>query len=414
MARILFSAYACEPDKGSEPAVGWNWAVEAARLGHKVCVLTRANNRTVIERHNFGKDQNPTFLYYDLPPWVQRWKHITGTCGVIFYYLLWQWLAKNFLRRHFPRMPFDVVHHVTFASIRFPSFLGDLGVPFYFGPVGGGEIVPPDLRGSFSAKARLWEMARALANRACRINPVMRRVFQQATQIFVTPATLPLVPERFRKKCSLQLAIGCTNWTNDRDLHDRCMHHPARLLYVGRLLDSKGVDIALRALHQLRQSRPGACLTILGDGPARAGLLRLCNTLGLGEAVEWTGWLPHASVEYHYRTADILIFPAMRDSGGMVVLEALARGLPVICTDLGGPGFIVNPTCGRVIPTTGKDRTQLAISFGDALGDILSSPAGFAEQSRAARERARAFEFRNLVRLVYGSPGEPRELRSAL
>ena len=47
--KILMSAYACEPNKGSEPGIGWQWAMETARLGHEVWVLTRANNRSAIE-----------------------------------------------------------------------------------------------------------------------------------------------------------------------------------------------------------------------------------------------------------------------------------------------------------------------------------------------------------------------------
>src|SRR5215472_13472456 len=99
MSRILFSAYACEPDKGSEPAVGWNWAVETARLGHEVWVLTRSNNRTAIEHHDLSRERNLNFLYYDLPWWVRRLKRCFGDVGVVVYYWLWQWFAMTFIRK---------------------------------------------------------------------------------------------------------------------------------------------------------------------------------------------------------------------------------------------------------------------------------------------------------------------------
>jgi len=68
--KVLMSAYACEPNKGSEPGIGWNWVLETARLGHEVWVLTRANNRANIETElaKLPPIKNLKFLYYDLPP----------------------------------------------------------------------------------------------------------------------------------------------------------------------------------------------------------------------------------------------------------------------------------------------------------------------------------------------------------
>ncbi|MCZ6744779.1 MAG: glycosyltransferase family 1 protein, partial [Alphaproteobacteria bacterium] len=140
--KILLSAYACEPNKGSEPEVGWRWALELARLGHEVWVLTRENNRTSIEAGLARQNPLPNlhFAYYDLPPWARWWKR--GARGVHLYYRLWQWgayrLAKKLHRQH----GFDRAHHVTFVSLRHPTFLRRLGVPFVFGPVAGGERVP--------------------------------------------------------------------------------------------------------------------------------------------------------------------------------------------------------------------------------------------------------------------------------
>lgn len=64
---ILLSAYACEPNKGSEPEVGWQWANALSKLGHNVHVITRANNKVNIEK-NIKKHKNLNFIYYDLSP----------------------------------------------------------------------------------------------------------------------------------------------------------------------------------------------------------------------------------------------------------------------------------------------------------------------------------------------------------
>ncbi len=138
--KILLSAYACEPGFGSEAAVGWTWA---SQLGpeHEVHVITRESNRAAIEAELAVRPlPRVHFSYFDLPPWIRAWKR--GNRGVHLYYFLWQIGAYRVARALHEAVAFDVVHHVTFASVRFPSWMGLLGPPFIFGPVGGGEYSP--------------------------------------------------------------------------------------------------------------------------------------------------------------------------------------------------------------------------------------------------------------------------------
>ena len=98
MSRILLSAYACEPGKGSEPEVGWMWATELEAAGHEVWVITREANRGAIERESENRRQSAVhFVYYDLPRWPRRWKR--GDRGVHWYYALWQWGAYRLARQ---------------------------------------------------------------------------------------------------------------------------------------------------------------------------------------------------------------------------------------------------------------------------------------------------------------------------
>jgi hypothetical protein len=72
--KVLISAYACEPHKGSEPGVGWNWAKQIAKFA-EVWVITRANNREVIEEElKRSPEPNLHFIYVDLPKWMRFWK----------------------------------------------------------------------------------------------------------------------------------------------------------------------------------------------------------------------------------------------------------------------------------------------------------------------------------------------------
>ena len=96
--KVLISAYACEPGKGSEPADGWNWSLQM-RQYHDVWVLTRQNNRDPIERAG-AEGAGIHWVYLDLPRWLRFWKR--GGRRVVLYYYLWQ-IAAYFRGRRLHR-----------------------------------------------------------------------------------------------------------------------------------------------------------------------------------------------------------------------------------------------------------------------------------------------------------------------
>src|SRR6185503_6479039 len=118
--KVLISAYACEPHKGSEPEAGWQWALQMARF-HEVTVLTRSNNRQSIEavlEELRGRQPVPGFVYHDRHPLLLRLKrHLRGTKT---YYLLWQKSARKVVERLQRTYQYDLMHHVTFAGYRYP------------------------------------------------------------------------------------------------------------------------------------------------------------------------------------------------------------------------------------------------------------------------------------------------------
>jgi hypothetical protein len=134
--RVLLIAYACEPERGSEPGVGWNLAIELANR-HELWVLTRANNREVIEAASRDGLPEIHWVYHDLPSWARWWKR--GHRGVQLYYYLWQRSARRLVREIAVREGVELVHHVTFVKYWAPSAGPVAGKPFVWGPVGGGE-----------------------------------------------------------------------------------------------------------------------------------------------------------------------------------------------------------------------------------------------------------------------------------
>jgi glycosyltransferase involved in cell wall biosynthesis len=403
MSRILLSAYACEPGKGSEPAVGWMWATELAALGHEVCIITRQANRSAIEAA-LMPSAGLHFEYCDLPHWARGWKKLPG--AIYLYYFLWQLLAFRTAQKLNGARPFARVHHVTFVSLRAPSFMGWLGLPFDFGPVSGGECVPRSLRRNLTPRARAFESFRDCANWLARFDPLLRRSFRQAERIYVTsPDSLGLVPQKYRNKCEVRLAVGLTLQQlgfSRRKPADS--HHELRCLYAGRLLQWKGLHLALMAMQGLQTHSTPVRLTIIGDGPAKASLQLLAQQLGVASRITWRSWLPHEELQREFHKHDVFVFPSLRDSGGMAVLEAFAHGLPVICTDLGGPGEIVNRRCGRVLVTKNGSAQVIANQLAQHLRELADNPGLRQSLSIAARRRAWTFECGRLVAAIHGAP----------
>ena len=403
--KLLISAYACEPGKGSEPGVGWRWALESVRLGHEVWVITRENNRAGIEAGLAtagAAAAHMHFVYYDLPPRLRAWKR--GARGVHLYYLLWQWGAWRCARRLHAEQNFDAVQHLTFGVIRQPSFMGRLGIPFILGPVGGGERAPLALRGHFSLAGWLHEALRDVVNLAVRFDPFVRRMMAQAAIILVkTPQTMAWLPRRHRSKAQTMLEIGI-----DARPEQSCagaVLGSLRLLYVGRFLDLKGMDLGLRAMAQLRDRGVGVRLTMIGGGPEDQRWRQLAAALGLTDAVDWVPWMPQEQLLAAYAAYDAFLFPSLRDSSGNVVLEAMAGGLPVICLDLGGPSQMVDAGCGRVVATAGRDEGQIVAALA-AAAEELAGDASLAGRLRAgARLRAAQFAWRKVVGRVWGESG---------
>jgi hypothetical protein len=108
MMKILLSAFTCHPHQGSEPGVGWHWAIEIAKLGHEVWVLTHTEYQAAIEvaLPDFPQINGKLhFLYYHVPTWLAWWRR--DQRGIYPYYVLWQWGAYRFVKRIHAQQQFD-------------------------------------------------------------------------------------------------------------------------------------------------------------------------------------------------------------------------------------------------------------------------------------------------------------------
>lgn len=400
--RLLLSAYACEPESGSEPGVGWNWAIEIAALGHEVWVLTRANNRQRIERalDSQAGSRQPHFLYFDLPRWAGWWKR--GGRRVQLYYYLWQIGALRVARRAHAKLQFEAVQHLTFGVFRQPSLMGRLGIPFVLGPVGGGEQTPPGLRGVFPLKDRIVEWLRERANVIMLRDPLVKDTYSRAAIVLAkTPDTLARIPDAARGRARCFLEVGLASNAIAPNPPEPWSGGPFRLLYVGRFVHMKGIALAIRALAHLRREGRPVTLSMAGGGPLTSHFKRLADSLCVANHVEWIGWTSQNELSAVYRAHHALLFPSLHDSSGNAVLESMAHGLPVICLDVGGPAAVAGAEAAIIVKTGSRLEADVVRALAGAVTELMASPSLHAAKSRAALERARSMTWRAVVSQVW-------------
>ena len=383
--RILISAYACEPDKGSEPGVGWNHVKQAARF-HDVWVMTRANNRAAIEvALATGPLPNVQWIYIDLPRWASFWKK--GQRGIRFYYSLWQFVAFWKARKLHRDVRLDLAHHVTIVSYWLPTFLAFLPIPFVWGPVGGGESTPRSFRGLFSMYGRASEALREFARALGELSPVVRFTARRAAIALATTTETASRLKALGSKNVFILAEGALSENEIIDLRafPPSASAPFRVASVGRLLHWKGFELGLRAFARLQARVPDAEYWLFGDGSERQRLQHLAIALGIENKVVFWGNVPRSRVFENLQACDVLLFPSLHDSGGWVTLEAMAAGRPVICLDLGGPAVRVTDATG--IKVAAIDPEQVVTDLTAALLRLQADPIHRAQLAQAGRLR---------------------------
>jgi glycosyltransferase involved in cell wall biosynthesis len=135
------------------------------------------------------------------------------------------------------------------------------------------------------------------------------------------------------------------------------------ILWVGRLIPLKGLALALEALSRL-EGNIKVRLRILGEGPLRANMEKLAQSLGVSGRVEFLGSAPWSEAMRYYQQADIFLFTSLRDSSGAVITEALAYRLPILTLNHQGVGAIVPPEAAIKVAVTNPEETVRALAEG--------------------------------------------------
>lgn len=344
--RVLLSAFACEPGRGSEPGTGWHWTGALADLGHEVTVVTESQQR---EKLLANRPDGVEFRFIDIPPSpVPRSASLLWTYDT---YRRWQDAALRHVEEQ--ARQYDVAHHVTWGGLHLGSELWRLPIPLVYGPVGGGQTAPGKYWRYFGREWPMETLRTAMTGPLLELHRCRNTVRHSAITLVNNSATAAACKRLGGTDVRYMLADGLpSDWLSGP--RSRPTGIPV-VLWVGRLLARKAPTLAIQAFAELRRLMP-ARLLMVGDGPLRSQVRAMVGRLGLAEDVELRGHVTWDDTRRLYESASVLLFTSLRESFGAPFIEALGKGLPAVALDLHGIGDADVGTAALKVPLPPRPR----------------------------------------------------------
>lgn len=378
--KLLLLTSGCDGTDVGEAWSAFQWVSRLAAR-HDVTLLTyRKRNR----ESAVGQLPEARVIEWLDVPIVGRWDRFNSMLkpGYVAFYLG----ARRWIKRRLAEgESFDLAHQISPLALRYPSPAAALGLPLVIGPLGGSLNTPAAFLGEFGSSPWYTKL-RNFDNWRLRHDPWLRSSFRSADMLVgVGPYVRDLLGDLVRRGFALMSETGISELPPTRRPHWTSTR-PLRLLFVGRVIRSKGVRDAIRALAKTRDL--GAIrLDIIGDGDDMPACKKEAQELGLEDRVIFHGRLSRKDVDPFYEQAHIFIFPSFREPSGNAVIEAMSYGLPVIVADRGGPGFVAEEGCGIRVPVI--EPIQFATDIAAAIRKLAADLGARMSIGLAAREKMR-------------------------
>jgi glycosyltransferase involved in cell wall biosynthesis len=391
--KVLVGAYACDPFRGSEQGVGWEW-LNAIKRHNEVWVLTTDWLREPIEtaiQENCEEFRNIRFHYVPPKCWHYRepsrfWQFVERSIAkpvMHWSYRLWQRDAYELAKELHRQIRFDLTHQLTFVGFRFPGHLWKLNIPFIWGPIGGLENTPWQLLPTMGPRGAMYYGARNL------LNSMHRRFLRQPRRAFAAAGSGVIaatggIQREIRRWYGVESEVICEVGLPPETAGTyllRANREPLCLAWSGRHLPGKALHLLLGALADVPDTTDWR-LDIYGDGPCMTTWQTLAARLGIGSRCAWHGQVSRDEALAGLKSAHLFITTSLKDLTSTVILEALANGVPVVCPDHCGFADVVNEHCGIKIPIsnvrefeTGLSRAIVAIACDETMRRRLAEGA---------------------------------------
>ncbi|HRD67995.1 MAG TPA: glycosyltransferase family 4 protein [Candidatus Competibacter sp.] len=380
---------------GSVSQIGWHWY---SRLTQRlpVTLVTHVRNRAALAAA--GAPLPGSEVVYIDTEWFagplyrlaarlfRQSQHAVFLVSSADFYVYDAAALKELRRRRAAGADWDVIHAVTPVSPLAATRLHKLDRPLVLGPWNGGLGNPAHFPEIMRADAAWLYPLRKLGRLVDASAGSSRRA---AAILTATRATVDSIWPRHRARCvpMLENGVDLEVFSPGPWPEPPGPARPLRLAFVGRFVPFKGVSMLLEAVARIKSELP-VVLTLIGEGPLEAELRAKVQACGLDEQVRFSGGaLPPAEVATQMRAAHLFCLPSVRESGGAVLLEAMACARPVTAVAFGGPAEVVDDGVGRALPDTGREAV-----IGGLVGvfrDVAAHPGAWRARGEEGLRRAR-------------------------
>lgn len=392
-APVLMAAYQCGPGMGSVSQIGWEWFLRTARL-RPVTLLTHVRNRAAIEAA--GPLPDGARIEWIDSEWFAgplhrlakrlfpRSEHAVFATSSIDFFVFDHLALRRARALQRAGARWRLVHVVTPVTTSAATRLHRLGLPLVRGPLNCGLTSPRGFDEHLSTDAS-WTSGVRHVTRG--IDALLGSSRHAARLVAGTRATVTEIGERHaaRTVVMAENAIDPAAFVQ-RPWPEGAGQH-LKLLFVGRLIAVKGLDMLLRAMERAGREGLSVSLEVLGDGPMRQPWEQLARRLAMSGQVRFHGAASREEVIAAMHDCHLLVLPSVRESGGGVLVEAMACGRPVVAVAWGGPAEIVSEPVGRAIAAI--DPASVIEGLLQAMRDCMTQPDQWAGKAEAAAREAR-------------------------
>jgi glycosyltransferase involved in cell wall biosynthesis len=211
--------------------------------------------------------------------------------------------------------------------------------------------------------------------------PVITHIWRAAFAVVANSTGLATIARRHAPDINIDMIPAGADLDAVRPTSAPTSEGPVRLLFVGRLVRQKGLDVLFRALATLK-TRTDWTLVIVGEGPLKDELVSAARNLGMADRVEFRGWLQRKHLPAAYEQADVFVLPSRDEGMSNAMLEAMAAGLPVIGSKVAGlDEVVVDGKTGLLVPP------ENVVALAEALSTVVENRGHAFALGQAARTR---------------------------
>lgn len=357
--KILINAYACSPERGSEPGMGWNWCTFLAKHC-ELFIISDDEFRDKIESTlaTLPQGGNMHFYYNHVSEKVRKIAWNQGDWRFYWHYRKWQKktleIAKEIVSKH----NIDILHQLNMIGFREPGYLWKINdIPFVWGPIGGLKQFPVAYLQGANIKFKLFNRLKNCINLLqLKYDNRVDKAFKRTDLIISSIPDSYNAIKKYKKKESVLIPETGTFDTNDIQTK-RFDDEDFQVMWVGKFDFRKQLPLALKTLAATNNKR--IILNIYGQGSEsqEEEMKQLVVKLNIYDQVIWHGNQPFLTVQNAMCKAHLFFFTSVSEDTSTVILEAISNRLPVLCFDTCGFGAVINNMVGCKIPLSNPKKS---------------------------------------------------------